>query len=171
MNISLSQSQASSTGLSYNWWRFQTWDILQDSTDNRSIDKVQTSLEWQQYISQFRDMTNALPCLIGFPLCLWIMDPHSKAPKKNKSHKNEVLPQGTTHFIQRPCYQRGSPCQDPAGNRTTWRPPDHVKWRKLQWYGLVSRSSSGLAKVLQGRVKGGRRQGRQRKRWDYNVRE
>ena len=127
MDRSLTQSQASSTGLSYNWWGFQTWDILQDSTDNRSIDKVQTSLEWQQYFSQFRDMTNALPCLIGFPLCLWIMDPHSKAPKKNKRHENEVLPQGTTHFIQRPCYQRGSPCQDPAGNRTTRRPPDHRK--------------------------------------------
>ena len=29
----------------------------------------------------------------------------------------------------RPCYQRGSPCQDPAGNRTTQtrRPPDHCK--------------------------------------------
>ena len=27
----------------------------------------------------------------------------------------------------RPCYQRGSPCQDPAGNRTTRRPPDHRK--------------------------------------------
>ena len=24
-------------------------------------------------------------------------------------------------------YQRGSPCQDPAGNRTTRRPPDHRK--------------------------------------------
>ena len=23
--------------------------------------------------------------------------------------------------------QRGSPCQDPAGNRTTRRPPDHLK--------------------------------------------
>ena len=33
----------------------------------------------------------------------------------------------TTHLIQRPCYQRGSPCQDPAGNRTTWGPPDHRK--------------------------------------------
>ena len=55
------------------------------------------------------------------------MDPHSKAPKKNTSHSNEVLPQDTTHFIQRPCYQRGSPCQDPAGNRTTRRPPDHRK--------------------------------------------
>ena len=37
-----------------------------------------------------------------------------------------------------------------------------VKRRKLQWYGHVSRSS-GLAKtILQGTVKGGRRQGRQR---------
>ena len=32
--------------------------------------------------------------------------------------------QDTTHFIQRPCYQRGSPCQDPAGNQTTRRPDD-----------------------------------------------
>ena len=39
-----------------------------------------------------------------------------------------------------------------------------VKKRKLQWYGHVSRSS-GLAKIiLQDIVKGGRRQGRQRKR-------
>ena len=41
-----------------------------------------------------------------------------------------------------------------------------VNRRKLQWYGHVSRSS-GLAKtILQGTVKGRRRQGRQRKRWD-----
>ena len=46
-----------------------------------------------------------------------------------------------------------------------------VKRPKLQWYGHVSRSS-GLAKtVLQGTVKGGRRQGRQRKRWEDNIRE
>ena len=46
-----------------------------------------------------------------------------------------------------------------------------VKRCKLQWYGHVS-CSSGLAKtVLQGTVKGGRRQGRQRKRWEENIRE
>ena len=46
-----------------------------------------------------------------------------------------------------------------------------VKRRKLQWYGHVSRSS-GLAKtILQGTVKGGRRKGRQRKRWEDNIRE
>ena len=40
-----------------------------------------------------------------------------------------------------------------------------VKRRKLQWYEHVSRSS-GLAKtILQGTVKGGRREGRQKKRW------
>ena len=37
-----------------------------------------------------------------------------------------MLPQDTTHLIQRPCYQRGNPCQDPAGNRTIRR-PDHCK--------------------------------------------
>ena len=31
----------------------------------------------------------------------------------------EKTKQDTTHLIQRPCYQRGSPCQDPAGNWTT----------------------------------------------------
>ena len=69
-----------------------------------------------------------------------------------------------------------------------------VKRRKLQWYGHVSRSSD-LAKIsylvgalspvnhrglqqgylaktiLQGTVKGGRRQGRQRKRWEDIIRE
>ena len=46
-----------------------------------------------------------------------------------------------------------------------------VKRRKLQWYGHVSRSS-GLAKaILQGTVKGGRRLGRQRKRWEGNIRD
>ena len=47
--------------------------------------------------------------------------------KKNTSHGNAVLLQDTTHLIQRPCYQRGSLYQDPARNRTTWRPHDHCK--------------------------------------------
>ena len=46
-----------------------------------------------------------------------------------------------------------------------------VKRRKLQWYGHVSRTS-GLAKtILQGTEKEGRRQGRQRKRWEDSIRE
>ena len=46
-----------------------------------------------------------------------------------------------------------------------------VKRRKLQWYGHVS-CSSGLAKtILRGTVKGGRRQGRERKTWEDNIKE
>ena len=46
-----------------------------------------------------------------------------------------------------------------------------VKKRKLRWSGHVSRSS-GLAKtILQGTVKGKRKRGRQKKRWEDNIKE
>ena len=44
-----------------------------------------------------------------------------------------------------------------------------IKRCKLQWYGHVS-CSSGLAKtILQDIVKGARRKGRQKKRWEDNI--
>ena len=46
-----------------------------------------------------------------------------------------------------------------------------VKRRKLQWYGHVSRSSGLAQTILQGTVKGGRRQGGQKLRWNDNIRE
>ena len=46
-----------------------------------------------------------------------------------------------------------------------------VKRRKLQWYGHVSCSSSLVKAILQGTMKGGRRQGRQREKWEDNIRE
>ena len=99
------------------------------------------------------------------------MDPHSRAAKKNTSNGNEVLPQDTTHLMQRPCYQRESPCRDPAGNRTTRRPLDYSKETQTAVVCHVSRSS-GLAKtILQGTVKGRRRQGRQRKIWGCSIKE
>ena len=46
-----------------------------------------------------------------------------------------------------------------------------VKKPKLRWFGHVSRSS-GLAKIiLQGIVKGKRKRGRQKKRWEDNIKE
>ena len=118
-------------------------------------------------------MTNTLPCHVHLPACLRIMDPHSRAPKKNTSHENEVLPQDTTHLIQRPCYQLRSPCQDPAGNRTTRRPPDNRKetqtavvWSCLQF---IRPGKNHLAKHSEGG--GERRQDRQRKRWEDNIRK
>ena len=99
------------------------------------------------------------------------MDPHSRAQKKHTSHGNEVLPQDTTHLIQRPCYQRGSPWQIQQAIGPHEDLLTIVKRRKLQWYGHVPRSS-GLSKtILQGTVKGGRRQGGQRKRWEDNIKE
>ena len=46
-----------------------------------------------------------------------------------------------------------------------------AKRRKLQWYGHVSHSSGLAETTLQGTVKGGRRQGRQKKRREDNIRE
>ena len=98
------------------------------------------------------------------------MDPHSRAPK-NTSHGNEVLLQDTMHLIQRPCYQRGSPCQDPAGDWTIQRLPDHCKgtqtavvWPCLPFIGF---GQNHLARYDER----GRRQGKQRKRWEDNIRE
>ena len=46
-----------------------------------------------------------------------------------------------------------------------------VKKPKLTWFGHVSRYS-GLAKtILQGSVKGKRKRGRQKKRWEDNIKE
>ena len=88
------------------------------------------------------------------------MDPHSRAPKKNTSHGNEVLPQDTTHLIQRRCYQVTYEEVRAKIQQATGPHEDLltiVKRRKLQWYGHVSRSS-GLAKtILRGTVKGGKK--------------
>ena len=46
-----------------------------------------------------------------------------------------------------------------------------VKRRQLQWYVHVSRSSGLTKTIWQDTVKGGRRQGRQRKGWEDNIRE
>ena len=46
-----------------------------------------------------------------------------------------------------------------------------IKRRKLQWYGHVSRSLGLTKAILQGTVKGGRIQSRQKKRWKDNIRE
>ena len=93
------------------------------------------------------------------------MDPHSRAPKNLQAMEMRCY-----RKILRISY-KDHVTNEEAGNRTTRRPPDHVKRCKLQWYGHVSRSS-GLAKtILQGTVKEARRQGRQRNRWEHNIKE
>ena len=46
-----------------------------------------------------------------------------------------------------------------------------VKKRKLRWYGHISSSPDMAKTVLQGTVKGARRRGRQKKRWEDNNKE
>ena len=46
-----------------------------------------------------------------------------------------------------------------------------VKKRKLRWYGHISRSSGMAKTILQGTVKGARRRGRQKKRWEDNIKK
>ena len=52
-----------------------------------------------------QDTTDAFSCYIRLSVCMRIIDLHSRAAKENTSHGNEVLPQATTHLIQRLCYQ------------------------------------------------------------------
>ena len=46
-----------------------------------------------------------------------------------------------------------------------------VKKRKLRWFGHISRSSGLANTILQGTVKGQRKRGRQKKRWEDNIKE
>ena len=99
------------------------------------------------------------------------MDPHGRAAKKNMSHGmrcyHKILRISyKDHFTNEEVYAKIQQAIGPHGDLLTI-----VKRRKLQWYGHVSRSS-GLAKtILQGTVKGGGRQGRQRKRWEDNIKK
>ena len=99
------------------------------------------------------------------------MDPHSRAPKKNTSHENEVLPQDTTHLYKDHVTNEevGAKIQQAIGPHEDLL--TMVKRRKLQWYGHVSRSSSLARTIFQGTVERGRRQRRQRKMWEYNIRK
>ena len=46
-----------------------------------------------------------------------------------------------------------------------------VKRRKLMWFGHISRHDSLCKTIMQGKVEGGRRRGRQRKSWSDNIKD
>ena len=108
-------------------------------------------------------MTDALSCHIHLPICFWIMDPHSRGSKKNTSHGNEVIRQYTMHLIQRPYYQRGCPCRDLAGSHKQAM-QTAVVWACLPF---IRSGQNHFARHNER----GRRRGRQRKRWEDNIRE
>ena len=82
-----------------------------------------------------------------------------------------MLPQDFTHLIKThvPSEKVCAKIQQAIGPHE-----DHltiVKKRKLKWYRHVSRSLRQAKSILQGTVKGGRRRGRQKKRWEDNIGE
>ena len=100
------------------------------------------------------------------------MDPHSRAAKKNTSHGNKVLPQDTKRISYKDHVTNEevrAKIQQAIGSHEDLL--IIVNRRKLKWYGHVFRSSDLARTILKGTVKGGRRQGRQRKRWEDNIRE
>ena len=93
------------------------------------------------------------------------MDPYNRAAKKNAWHGNEVL-------LKIPCiiYKDHIANKEVRAEIQQAIGP-HEDLASAKWYDYVSRSS-GLAKtILQGTVKGRRRQGQQKKRWEDNIRE
>ena len=94
------------------------------------------------------------------------MDPHSRTPKKNTSYRKILRISYKDHVTNEEIRANIQHAIGPHEDFLTI-----VKRRKLQWDDHVSRAS-GLAKtILQGTVKGGRREGRQRRRWEDNIRE
>ena len=95
-----------------------------------------------------------------------------RAPKKNTRHGNEVP---TAKILRIPYKDHVTDEEVRDKIQQAIGPHEEllttVKRRKLQWYGHVSRSSGPAKTVLQGTAKGGRRQGKQRKRWEDNIRE
>ena len=109
--------------------------------------------------------------LIYLSLCLWELDLDSRNREKDPSPWDEMLQETSEHFLQRPCDERGGSQQNPECNWSAWWSPNHGKKRKLRWYGHISRSSGMAKTILQGTVKGARRRGRQKKRWEDNIKE
>ena len=99
------------------------------------------------------------------------MDPHSRAPEKNRAmemrcYRKILHISYKDHVTNEEVHAKIQKAIGPYKDLLTI-----VKRCKLQWYGHVSRSSGLARTILQGTVKGGRRQGRQRKRWKGNHRE
>ena len=99
------------------------------------------------------------------------MDPNSRIREKGPGFRNEMFQEIARHLIQNyitneevrnRIKQASSPYEDLLSTITLC---------KLIWFGHVIRVG-GLAKtVVQGTVRGGRKRGRQKKRWEDNIAE
>ena len=73
--------------------------------------------------------------------------------------------QNTTHIIGRPCYQRGRVWKALAGNRTTWRLPDHGKETPI--YRFIRSGQNHFVRHSET----GKKTRQTKKGWENNIRE
>ena len=124
----------------------------------------------EQHI-QIQSQTNAHPHHIHPTLCLRDLDDNNRITEEDQSRGNEMLPPPFAHFIQRPHHKWNSVQENTNSHRSLRRYINNCEKRKLRWFGHVIRSSGLCKKVLQGTVPGKRKRGRQKKRWEDNIRE
>ena len=93
------------------------------------------------------------------------MDSHSRAAKENTSYHKTPRISYKVHVTNGEICAKIQQAIGPHEDLTI------VKIHKLRWYGHVFCSSDLAKTILQGTVKGGRRQGRQKKRLEDNIRE
>ena len=125
-------------------------------------------MERQKHFAQFKDAADALPCHIHFlhACASWALtaELQRRIRAMEMKHCRKVPRISYEDHVSNE--EVGAKIQQAIGPHEDIL--TIVKRRKLQWYGQVSRSS-GLAKpILQGTVKGGRRQSRQKERMDWH---
>ena len=99
------------------------------------------------------------------------MDSNIRPGKKSTNNGNEMFPQDSGNILQRPISNdevRDKVRQEIGPNTELL---NSVKTRKLKWYGHTTRTPGLANTILHGAVAGGRKRGRQRKRWEDNITE
>ena len=106
---SLPSGTCRTPGLSIPWWCLLTSSFIRLVFFPLSLCLARWF--WPDLMNGKHDHTTAV--------CVFLRSSGDATARYYTSHTNEVLPQDTTHLIQRPCYQRGSQCQDSQADDNT----------------------------------------------------
>ena len=128
-------------------------------------------MERQEHCTQFQNQTDAILGHLNFPVRLRDMDPHSRVREKDTNYRNEMLSKTLGHPLQRSCYKWGSGEQNQTSHCALWRSSHHCEETQTEMVWAQNKINRISKMILQGTVQGGRRRGRQKKRWEDNVTE
>ena len=107
-------------------WSFHVC-TLQDSTDNRSTDKFETSLEWQEYFSKFQCYNWCTP--LSHPSSCMLVNHGPSQQSSKEEYKPWKLGATARYYASRTKTMLPTRKSVPRSSRhlTTQRPPDHRK--------------------------------------------